>query len=131
MGQVFPQFPSCSVHRHVSLSMFHGLPTTLFPAQEPEATVPSALAFVRRCCRTWRRAKEVLTRASRWTKAAADRYRTPAPQKIWLSTKDLPHRVPSRKLSPRFIGPNRITKVLSPVIHTTTNLTTFLSAAEQ
>lgn len=50
------------------------MPTTgfqppLFPSQEPDAAVLSALAFVHQCCRTWKRAEEALARASRRTKA--------------------------------------------------------------
>ncbi|KAI7805934.1 Pol polyprotein [Triplophysa rosa] len=89
-------------------------------ASELDAAVPSALAFVRRCRRTWTRAREVLARTSERTKAAADRHRSSPPayvcgQRVWLSTNDLPLRVPSRKLAPRFIGPYRITKVVNPV----------------
>ncbi len=67
----------------------------LFPSQEPDAAVPSALAFVRRCRSVWRKARKALVQASRRTKAAADRHRIPAPryvcgQKVWLSTKDMP-----------------------------------------
>lgn len=98
-----------------------GYQPPLFPTQEPEAAVPSALAFVRRCRRTWKRAKVGLAWASRRTKAAVDRHRTPAPryvrgQRVWLFTKDLPLRVASRKLVRRFIGPYRITKVWSPAV---------------
>ncbi len=75
----------------------------LFPSQEPDAVVPSALAFIRRCHSVWRK-------ASRWTKAAADRYWIPAPryvcvQKVWLSTKDLPLKAVSRKLVPYVLDP--------------------------
>ncbi|XP_073669508.1 GTPase IMAP family member 8-like [Paramisgurnus dabryanus] len=83
---------------------------------ELDAAVPSALAFVQRCRRTWKKAREIMIWSFRTVKAAADHRRSSPPafvcgQRVWLSTKDLP----SRKLAPRFIGPYRITKVVNPV----------------
>ncbi len=97
-----------------------GYQPPLFPSQESDAIVPSAHAFIQRCLRTWRTAREALTRTGERNKASVDRHRTEPPlyvrgQKVWLSSQDLPFRLLSRKLGPKFVGPFIISKVLSPV----------------
>ncbi len=51
---------------------------------------------------------------------SADRHRSKTPlyvcgQKFWLSTQEIPLKLPARKLGPKFIGPYVVTKVLNPV----------------
>lgn len=75
--------------------------------------------MVRRCRRMWTRAKQTLLRSSASYKTAADRRRRPAPvyrpgQRVWLSTKDLLLHTESRKLSPRFIGPFPVSRIINP-----------------
>lgn len=52
----------------------------LFPSQETDAAVLSALAFVRRCRSVWRKTRNALVKASRWTKAVDDHHRILAPR---------------------------------------------------
>ncbi|KAL1276619.1 hypothetical protein QQF64_036242 [Cirrhinus molitorella] len=63
--------------------MFGGaepLPVSATPHDlESEVTVPSAHAFVQRCHRTWRRARETLLRVGSCMKAQADRHRSKPP----------------------------------------------------
>ncbi len=46
-----------------------GYQPPLFPSQESDAVVPSAHAFIQRCLRTWRIAREALTRTGERNKA--------------------------------------------------------------
>ncbi|KAL2088012.1 hypothetical protein ACEWY4_016840 [Coilia grayii] len=110
---------TCSATRMSPFQCVYGYQPPLFPSQEGEASCPSALANARHCRRTWARARAALRRAVAAYSAGANRRRTPAPeyrvgQHVWLSARDLPIRVESRKLAARFLGPFMIERIISP-----------------
>uniref|UniRef100_A0A8K9V3S6 Gypsy retrotransposon integrase-like protein 1 n=1 Tax=Oncorhynchus mykiss TaxID=8022 RepID=A0A8K9V3S6_ONCMY len=97
-----------------------GYQPPLFSSQFAESSVPSAQAFVQRCERTWKRVRSALCRYRAQTVRAANKRRTKSPrycrgQRVWLSTQNLPLKTASRKLTPRFIGPFRISQIINPV----------------
>ncbi|KAI3363739.1 hypothetical protein L3Q82_001203 [Scortum barcoo] len=111
--------PHCC-HRTLSLPGSPRVPAATLPHQRGGGDPPSAHALARRCRKIWAAARRMLLQEQAWMKTAADHHRHPVPvytpgQKVWLSTKDLPLHVDTRKLAPRFVGHFPVSKVINPV----------------
>lgn len=99
-----------------------GYPPAFLPGSTTDGPVPSANASVQRLRRLWKRARQNLQRASKQHKRQADRRRRVAVvyrpgDRVWVSTKGLPIQTESRKLSPRYVGPFRVSRRVNPVAY--------------
>ncbi|KAL0159750.1 hypothetical protein M9458_043475, partial [Cirrhinus mrigala] len=97
-----------------------GYQPPLFPWSGEPSELPAVNSWFQLSEETWNRAHVHLQRAIHRTGLQGDRRRRPNPsyepgQWVWLSTRDLRLRLPCKKLSPRYVGPFKIIRQVTPV----------------
>ncbi|KAI2647611.1 Transposon Tf2-6 polyprotein [Labeo rohita] len=112
--------PSTNLTPFQCILGFLGFQPPLFPWSGEPSELPPVDSWFRRSEEIWDQAHVHLQRAIRRTREQADRHQRPNPayrraQWVWLSTRDLRLRLPSKKLSPRYVGPFKILREITPV----------------
>uniref|UniRef100_A0A6Q2YSJ8 Integrase catalytic domain-containing protein n=1 Tax=Esox lucius TaxID=8010 RepID=A0A6Q2YSJ8_ESOLU len=112
-------------HSSTGMSPFQcvlGYQPVLAPWTASQTGTPAVDDWLRRAAGTWEAVQARLRLAVCRQKVSADRHRREAPvyrpgDRVWLSSRDLPLRLPCRKLAPRFLGPFKVLRRVNEVTY--------------